>query len=147
MSELPGSVLFACTFNVIRSAMAEALLKAMHGRRIYVDSVGVRAGEIDPLAVLVLDELGIDLSRHRPKSFDQLEDSYFDLIVSLSPEAQHAAVELTRDHATELEFWRLPDPTLVEGSRAQQLDAYRALRDELMLRLRGRFPPAGLGGS
>ena len=145
MAELPGSVLFACTMNAVRSPMAEALLKAMHGRRIYVDSVGVREGELDPLAVAVLDEIGVDASRHRPKSFDQLEDSYFDLVISLSPEAQHKAVELTRDHATDLLFWHLQDPTLVEGNRDQQLDAYRAVRDELRRRLRVHFPPVGFG--
>jgi protein-tyrosine-phosphatase len=145
MAELPGSVLFACTMNAVRSPMAEALLKAMHGKRIYVDSVGVREGELDPLAVAVLDEIGVDASRHRPKTFDQLDDSYFDLVISLSPEAQHKAVELTRDHATDLLFWHLPDPTLVEGNRDQRLDAYRLVRDELRRRLREQFPPVGFG--
>jgi protein-tyrosine-phosphatase len=141
MPELPGSVLFACTMNSIRSPMAEAILKYLHGRRIYVQSAGVRAGEIDPFAVEVLDELGIDLSRHRSRRVDDLEDSYFDLVISLSPEAQHRAVELTRDSATELEFWNMPDPSLAQGSREQMLDAYRDLRDRLMQRIRERFPP------
>jgi protein-tyrosine-phosphatase len=139
MAELPGSVLFACTFNAVRSAMAEAILKYLHGRRVYVDSAGVRPGAPDPLAVQVLDEIGIDLSRHRPKRFEQLESS-FDLVISLSPEAQHRAVELTRDSATEVEMWRVLDPAEVEGTREQRLDAYRVLRDELMRRLLERFP-------
>ena len=102
MAELPGSVLFACSMNAIRSPMAEAILKSLHGKRMFVDSVGVRKGELDPLAVEVLDEIGIDLSRHRPKTFEQLEDGFFDLIVTLSPEAHHRALELTREMACEV---------------------------------------------
>ena len=96
MSDLPGAVLFACSENALRSPMAESILKHLHGHRIYVDSVGVRAGELEGFAVEVLYEIGIDLSRHRSKSFDDLEDEYYDLIISLSPEAQHRAVELTQ---------------------------------------------------
>lgn len=140
MPELPGSVLFACTMNSIRSPMAEAILKFLHGRHIYVQSAGVRAGTLDPFAVEVMDEIGIDLARHRPRRFDDLEDSYFDLVISLSPEAQHRAVELTRGNATDLEFWNLPDPSLAQGSREQVLEAYRTLRDTLMRRIRARFP-------
>lgn len=143
-NDLPGAVLFACTMNQIRSPMAEALLKYLHGRRIYVQSAGVRAGDaVDPFAVMVMDELGIDLERHRPRDFDQLEDDYFDLVISLSPEAQHRAVELTRNSACDLEFWHMPDPTLVEGTREQRLDAYRELRDLLLRRISQRFPSAG----
>jgi len=141
MEELPGSVLFACTHNAIRSPIAEALMKMLHGDRIYVDSVGVRPGEIDPFAVAVLDEIGVDLSRHRPKSFADLEDDYFDLVISLSPEAQHRAVELTRTSSCEIEFWPTLDPSLITGNRETRLDAYRSLRDQLLRRLRARFPP------
>jgi protein-tyrosine-phosphatase len=138
--ELPGSILFACTHNAIRSPIAEALMKYRHGQRVYVDSVGVRPGEIDPFAVAALDEIGIDLSRHRPKGFDDLEDDYFDLVISFSPEAHHRAVELTRTSSCEIEFWPTLDPSLIEGSREVRLDAYRALRDETLARLRTRFP-------
>jgi protein-tyrosine-phosphatase len=141
--DLPGSVLFACTHNAIRSPMAEALMKYLHGARVYVDSVGVRPTEVDPFAVAVLDEIGIDLSRHRPKHFDDLEDDYFDLVISLSPEAQHRAVELTRASSCEIEFWPTMEPSLIEGSREVRLEAYRALRDDLLARLRRRFPPPG----
>jgi protein-tyrosine-phosphatase len=141
-NELPGAVLFACTMNQIRSPMAEALLKYLHGNRIFVQSAGVRAGDgVDPFAVQVMDELGIDLERHRTRSFDQLDDDYFDVVISLAPEAQHKAVELTRNSACELEFWRMPDPSLVEGTREQRLEAYRELRDLLLRRIRERFPP------
>ena len=144
MSELPGAVLFACSHNQIRSPMAEALLKYLHGRRIFVQSCGVRAGDgIDGFAVAVLDELGVDLKAHRPRSFDQLDDDYFDLVISLSPEAQHRAVELTRTNSCDLEFWHMPDPSLVEGTREQRLDAYRALCSTLLDRLRERFPVPG----
>jgi protein-tyrosine-phosphatase len=142
MARLPSSVLFACTFNSIRSPMAEALLKHLHGRRIYVDSVGVREAEIDPFAVAVMDEIGIDLSKHRTKTFDELEDTSFDLVVSLSPEAQHSAVELTRTMSCEVEFWPVLDPTVVEGSREEMLDAYRQVRDHLRRRILERFPLA-----
>jgi protein-tyrosine-phosphatase len=141
MGAQPGSVLFACSENAIRSPLAEALLKAVHGRRIFVDSVGVRAGPADPFVAAVLDEVGIDLTRHRPKTFDDLDDDFFDLIVSLSPEAHHRAIELTRTWPCEVEFWNMPDPSLTEGSREVVLDAYRQLRDLLAERIRTRFPP------
>jgi protein-tyrosine-phosphatase len=140
MARLPSSVLFACTFNSIRSPMAEALLKHLHGRRIYVDSVGVREGAVDPFAVVVMDEIGIDISRHRAKSFDELEDTSYDLVVSLSPEAQHRAVELTRTMACDVEFWPMFDPTAVEGSREEMLNGYRIVRDMLRRRILERFP-------
>jgi protein-tyrosine-phosphatase len=140
MDELPGSVLFACSQNAIRSPMAENILRFLHGRRIFVQSAGVRASEIDPFAIEAMDEIGIDVARHRSRSIDQLDDDYFDLVISLSPEAQHRAVELTRNSHCELEFWHMPDPSVVEGSREIRLDAYRSLRDLLMRRIRQRFP-------
>ncbi len=141
MARLPSSVLFACTFNSVRSPMAEALLKHLQGRHIYVDSVGVREGEIDPFVVVVMDEIGIDLSRHRTKTFEELEDTSFDLVVSLSPEAQHSAVELTRTMACDVEFWPIFDATAIEGSRDERLNAYRSVRDALRKRILERFPP------
>lgn len=120
--------------------MAEAILKHFHGRHIYVDSVGVRHGDLDPFAVAVMEEIGIDLHRHRPKTFDDLEDESFDLVVSLSPEAQHSAVELTRTSSCDVEYWPTMDPTAIEGSREARLDAYRDLRDGLMRRIMQRFP-------
>ena len=139
MADLPDAVLFSCTRNAVRSPMAEGLLKHLLGHRIYVDSVGVRPLEIDPFVVEVMDELGIDLSRHRPKSFDDLEDTSYDLIISLSPEAQHSAVELTRTMACEVEFWNTLDPSIVEGNREMRLEAYRQVRDQLMRRIEQRF--------
>jgi protein-tyrosine-phosphatase len=139
MGDLPEAVLFACTQNSVRSPMAEALLKHLLGHRVYVDSVGVRSREVDPFVLEVMDELGIDLSRHRPKTFDDLEDTSFDLIVSLSPEAQHQAVELTRTMACDVEFWNTFDPSLVEGNRETRLQAYRDVRDQLKRRIEERF--------
>ena len=118
----------------------KAFLKHFHGRQIYVDSVGVRAGEVDGFAVEVLDEIGIDLSRHRSKSFDVLEDEFYDLIITLSPEAQHRAVELTRTMAVAIEFWNTFDPSIVEGNRDTRIAAYRQVRDQLLERIRARFP-------
>jgi protein-tyrosine-phosphatase len=140
MRELPGSVLFACSQNAIRSPMAENILRFLHGHRIFVQSAGVRASEVDPFAIEVMDEIGIDIARHRSRSFEQLDDDYFDLVISLSPEAQHRAVELTRHSHCDVEFWHMPDPSVVEGSRDMRLDAYRALRDLLMRRIHQRFP-------
>jgi protein-tyrosine-phosphatase len=146
VSELPGSVLFCCTLNALRSPMAEAMMKHLHGRRVFVDSVGVRTGPLDGFAVAVMDEIGIDIAKHRPKSFDELEDDSFDLIISLSPEAQHKAVDMTRALASEVEFWNTFDPSVVEGSRETRLDAYRQVRDQLLRRLLQRFPLAGASG-
>ncbi len=144
MRDPPAAILFSCTRNSVRSAIAEGLLKHFHGRRIFVDSVGVRAdAEVDPFAVAVMEELGIDLTRHKPKSFDDLEDESFDLVVSLSPEAQHKAVEMTRHMACDVEYWPTFDPTMVEGAREERLDAYRKVRDGLMKRILERFPVQG----
>ncbi|MBC8239737.1 MAG: arsenate reductase ArsC [Alphaproteobacteria bacterium] len=139
--ELPSAVLFACTRNSIRSAMAEGILKYLHGHKIYVDSAGAREGEIDGFAIAVMDEIGIDLSRHRAKTFDDLEDSSFDLIISLSPEAQHKAVDMTQWMACDLEFWNTFDPSIIQSEdRETVLDAYRKVRDQLMERIKNRFP-------
>jgi protein-tyrosine-phosphatase len=135
------SVLFACTYNMIRSPMAAAMMRHFHGARVYVDSVGVREGdEVDPFAVAVMEEMGIDLSKHRCRTFEDLEDTNFDLIVSLSPEAQHRAIEMTRTMACDVEFWNTFDPTLVDGSRDAMLEAYRQVRDSLLMKLKQRFP-------
>jgi len=140
MPDLPSAVLFACTHNAVRSPMAEGILKHLHGSTVFVDSAGVREGELDPFIVAVMDEMGIDISRYRPKLFDDLEDTSFDEVISLSPEAQHKAVEMTRVMACEVVFWRTMDPSIVEGSRETRLDAYRQVRDQLMARIKERFP-------
>ena len=139
MSDLPDAVLFACNRNSVRSPMAEGLLKHLLGHRIYVDSAGVRASAIDPFVIEVMDEVGIDMSNHRGKSFENLEDTSYDIIVSLSPEAQHQAVELTRTMACEVEFWNTLDPTIIEGNRETRLEAYRQVRDTLKKRIEARF--------
>lgn len=121
--------------------MAEGILKYLHGHKIYVDSAGAREGEIDGFAIAVMDEIGIDLSRHRAKTFDDLEDSSFDLIISLSPEAQHKAVDMTQWMACDLEFWNTFDPSIIQSEdRETVLDAYRKVRDQLMERIKNRFP-------
>src|SRR5215467_14906883 len=141
MVVLPGSVLFCCTSNALRSPMAERMLKLTHGRQIFVDSVGVRSGELDAFAVAAMDEIGIDMSRHRAKTFNQLEDTSFDVIITLSPEAHHRALEMTRTMACDVELWNTLDPSIIEGSREVRLDAYRQVRDGLLRRIRDRFPP------
>ena len=141
-STRPQAVLFACGLNAVRSPMAAGLYKQIMGRAFYVASAGVRKDELDPFAVAALEEVGIDISRHRPMTFEELEDwegLNFDLIVTLSPEAHHKALELTRTIAAEVEYWPTPDPTAIEGTREQRLDAYRDVRDQLARRIRERF--------
>ena len=141
MGDLPSAVLFACTMNSVRSPMAEAILKFLHGTQIYVDSVGVRSREVDGFAIVVMDEIGIDLSRHLAKTFDDLDDSYYDLVIPMSPEAQHRAVEMTRVMACEIEFWNTFDPSMLgTEDRNQRLEAYRQVRDQLMQKIKRRFP-------
>ena len=135
----PGAVLFCCTHNSIRSPMAHAIMRHLYGRQIYSDSVGVKPEPVNPFVVAVMDEIGIDMSRHRSKGFDDLEDTSFDLIISLSPEAQHKAVEMTRTMACDVEYWQTFDPSLTQGSREMVLDGYRSVRDALMKRLKARF--------
>lgn len=140
MADLPGSVLFACTQNSVRSPIAESILKHFLGHRIFVDSVGVRAREVDGFAIAVMDEIGIDISGHRAKTFDDLEDDSFDLVVSLSPEAQHRAVEMTRTMACDVEYWRIMDPTIFDSDREETLERYRQIRDAIMAQIKERFP-------
>jgi protein-tyrosine-phosphatase len=146
MADLPGAVLFACNLNMIRSPMAEGLMQRRFGRQIWVDSLGVRAGEgVDPFAVAVMDEIGVDISAHRPKAFAQLEDASFDLIVTLTPEAHHVALEFTRTLAVDVEYWPTFDPAIAAGSRAQRLDEYRAVREALDRRIGERFSLPEIG--
>lgn len=141
MRQLPGAVLFACTSNSIRSPMAEAYMKHLHGHRVYVDSVGVRSIEVDGFAIAAMDEIGIDLTRHRGKTFEELEDGAFDEIVTLSPEAHHHAMEMTRTVAATVVFWPTLDPTAVHGTREERLAAYREVRDSIIARIEERYPP------
>jgi len=141
-SSRPQAVLFSCGQNAVRSPMAAGLFRELFGKRIYVASAGVQKGELDPFVVTVMNEIGIDVARHRPITFeelDELEGLNFDLIVTLSPPAHHKALELTRTLAADVEYWPTPDPTAIEGSREQRLEAYRAVRDELMRHIRERF--------
>jgi protein-tyrosine-phosphatase len=137
--DLPDAVLFSCSHNAIRSPMAAALMRHLFGTRVYIESCGVRAGVLDPLAVEVMDEMGIDLSHLHPKSFETLSDTSFDLIITLSPQARHKAMEMTRAMAVDVEYWTVPDPSAFDGSREQRLAAYRAARDAIFKRLKDRF--------
>lgn len=144
----PQAVLFACGLNTVRSPMAERIFRHFFGAGVYVASAGVRRGELDPFAVAVMDEIGLDIARHRPKTFEELEDwegLNFDVIITLTPEAHHRALELTRVLAVDVEYWPTPDPTDGSGNREQRLEAYRAVRDQLVARIKARFapPPAG----
>lgn len=142
MTYLPSSILFVCSENALRSPMAEALTKHRFGTTVFVDSAGIRDGELDPMASAVMDEIGVDLSRHKSKRLDDLMDTSFEIIVTLSPEAQHKAIELTRVTASEVEYWPTPDPSVAEGHREARLAAYRDLRDYLIKRIEVRFAAA-----
>jgi protein-tyrosine-phosphatase len=139
VEDVPSAVLFACSENAIRSPMAAGLMRHFYGSKVFVSSVGVRTGDLDPFVAAVMDEIGIDMSRHKPQSFDDLEDTSFDVVVSLSPEAHHRALEMTRTMAIEAEYWPTQDPSVVSGSREQLLDAYRGVRDGLTQKIISRF--------
>ena len=145
----PQSVLFACGLNSIRSPMAMALFRHLFGKSMYSGSAGVKVGEPDPFAIAVMDEIGLDIARHKPQTFEQLEDwegLNFDLIVTLSPEAHHKALDLTRTLAAEVEYWPTSDPSDIGETREQKLEAYRAVRDQLMAKIRARFGGPGRAG-
>src|SRR4029079_9785581 len=144
----PLAVLLACGQNSVRSPIAAGLFAQMFGPAIYVSSAGVRKGELDPFAVAVMAELGLDLSKHKPATFEELEEwegLNFDLIITLAPEAHHRALELTRTSGVDVEYWPTADPKAVEGSREQRLEAYRDVRDQILARIRRRFIPRGPG--
>lgn len=144
----PQAVLFACGLNSIRSPMAMGLFRQMFGKQIYVGSAGVRKGELDPFAVAVMEELGLDIAKHKPQTFEELDEwdgLNFDLIVTLSPEAHHKALELTRTLASDVEYWPMADPSGVAGNREQMLQAYRDVRDQLLARIKQRFSPGPAG--
>ncbi len=135
----PTAILFACGMNAVRSPMAAAMTRKLFPNQIYVRSAGVRQGELDPFVEAVMAEIGIDISKHQPKTFEDLDESGFDLIVTLAPEAHHKALDMTRVEAVDVEYWPTMDPTLATGSREQILDSYRSVRDMLMMRIKKRL--------
>jgi len=139
MADAPGSVLFVCTSNTIRSPMAEGIARHLAGDRVFAASVGLRAGEPDHFAVEAMDELGIDMSQHLARTFDELHDDSFDLVISLSPEARGKVEEFTRALACEVEHWPMPDPSTVDGNREVRMNAYRSVRDALLMRIKKRL--------
>ena len=143
--DLPGAVLFTCTMNAVRSPMAAAILRHLSRGRIYVESGGVHAGEMDGFVQEVMDEIGIDVSQHQPQTIDDLSDTSFDLIITLSPESHHRALELTRTMAVDVEYWPTLDATVMIGqaSREQTLDSYRQVRNQLFERIKARFQIPG----
>jgi len=145
MPDKESAVLIACTWNAVRSPMGAAILRHLTRGGLHVESAGVRAGALDPMAVEAMEEIGLEIGKHTPRRFEDLEDGSFDLVITLSPEAQHKAVELTRTAATSVEYWPTLDPTVVEGSREQRLAVHRGVRDQLLERLKARFltPMAG----
>ena len=147
---LPQSVLFCCDYNAVRSPMAEGIMKKFYGADTYVQSVGVKSDlEIDGFAIAVCQEIGVELSRHRSRSFEQLKEwgddlSAFDLVVALSPASQRQALELTRVFHLTVEYWPIMDPTGLGETRETKLAAYRQSRDQVVENLIRRWgPPRG----
>ena len=136
------SVLFMCAMNAVRSPMAETLARSLLPGT-YVASAGIRPGERDPFVDAVLGEVGLSLGRHAPHSLDELEDDYFDLIVTLAPEAHHAALELTRSMAVDVMYWPTPDPAVATGTRDQIMHSYREVREHLKLLIEKRLKGPG----
>jgi len=147
-AELPSSVLFCCDHNAVRSPMAEGLMKKFYGQATYIQSAGVHNDlEIDGFAISVCEELGIELSRHRSRSFEEMQQwgddlSGFDLIVALSPASQRQALEFTRYYHLDVEYWPIMDPTGIGESRADKLVSYRQTRDQIVAQMRERFGEA-----
>lgn len=142
----PRAVLFACRLNSVRSPMAAYLFRHLIGPSVAVASAGVRRGDLDPLAVAALQEIGIDMGAHQPVTFEDLRDAEglsFDLIVTLAPEAHHRALVLTGTAGPKVEYWPTPDATAVEGSRDMRMAAYRDVREQLTGRIRQRFGADG----
>ena len=143
---LPGAVLFCCDHNAVRSPLAEGAMKKLHGRHVFVQSAGVIHDiDTDGFMIAAAAEIGIDISRHRPRSFDEMEawgDDFgaYDLIVALSPGAQRRALEYTRHCALEVVYWPTLDPTGIGESREQRLHAYRQTRDQILDAIRRAFP-------
>ena len=146
-AEAPRSVLFLCGMNAVRSPIAEQMARTLLPRSVFVASAGVRPGERDPFVDAVLAESGLSLGERQPRTLDQLEDDYFDLIVTLSPEAHHRALEMTRSLAVDVEYWPMPDPTGIGGTREQILAAYREVRERLEKRIAERFGGAKGGAA
>lgn len=143
----PQSVLFCCDHNAVRSPMAEGIMKKYYGAEIYIQSVGVNNDlEIDGFSIAVCQELDVELARHRSRSFDEMEQwgddlSSFDLVIALSPASQRRALELTRFFHLDVEYWPILDPTDMGKTREDKLVQYRAARDQIIDRLKGRFGP------
>ncbi len=144
---LPQSVLFCCDHNAVRSPMAEGIMKKLYGTRAYVQSAGVRNDlEIDGFAIAVCQEIGVELSRHRSRSFDEMRGSAddlaaFDLIVALTPASQRRALDLTRLDALNVEYWPILDPTGLGEGREERLASYRQTRDMILARILERWGP------
>ena len=135
---MTGPVLFACNMNSVRSPMAAALLRLEGASGAGVDSAGVYEGGLDPFAEIVMRELGASLESHEPKTLADTDLSGFEAIIALTPEAAMEARRLAPGKT--IEFWDVENPSDAHGGREAIVDAYRRARDDLVARLRARFP-------
>ena len=130
-----GAILFACNINAVRSAMAEAMIKVTYPGKIFADSCGVSPGNPDGFAIAVMEEIGINMNTHQPKSFDELDSAFYDVIISFSPEAHEAAVALTQSIDCETLYWPVDNLANLTGSRDERLRAYRHVRNMIQDKL------------
>ena len=140
--QLPGAILFCCNHNSVRSPMLLGLARQLYRKTVFLDACGVHHGVIDPMMMETISEIGAPLHDYAPKTFQDIDPNMFDLVITLTPEAHHQAIELTHYTALDIEYWPTEDPTVYEGSRERRLDAYRSVRDHLLKRLQARFPAA-----
>lgn len=134
------SVLFVCSYNVVRSPIAELLLKSKTGSKLFVRSAGVHeGGEADVFANAVMLEKDLDLGGHIPCSLNDLNDGSFDLVIALTVEAHQFVTEQYRTESVDIEFWPTYDATSTKGSRDTKMGAYREVREQLDAKIKDRF--------
>ena len=138
-SNMPKSVLFVCNMNQIRSPMAEFLTKDIFGDKIYAQSAGIYAGDEDGFMQSIMEERNIDATSHEPETLEQLEDSFVDLVITLTTQAHEGTVDFFKNQPVEIEYWETENPSITLGNREAVLAAYRKTRQQLEKRIRERF--------
>ena len=122
-------ILFICTANAARSQMAEGLLRARYGDRYEVYSAGTRQSKVSTRAIAVMQEIGIDISRHQSKTLDTVSGIPVDVAVTLCDNA-HEVCPVVRN-AKKTIHHGFADPHITRGTDEEILDVYRKVRDEI----------------
>ena len=126
-------VLFLCTENACRSQMAEGLVNHDLAGQVKAFSAGVRPNRVNPRAIQVMGELGVDISQHRSKSVDDLAGEQFDLVITVCDNAAEQCPMFPGN--TEIMHINFPDPAQTTGSEEEILTEFRRVRDDLRERL------------